>query len=385
MHSSSLTLSPGKVSISNYHSVETLKCSHRRIYFYNCQKKGSLLDIKGSVFRPHRMHSHHSHSGDYVSHASDSLDSIVELAASKGFEIFCLTEHMPRLDAKFIYPEESDKNYSVDHLSGDFARYLQHAERLQNQYNSHSSNAQKHGMKLIIGFEVEGIDESHISYAKGLLLQNKVINMTVGSVHFVHQIPIDFSPEQWLEAREATKEKTTRALFRDYFELQYKVITGLKPQVVGHFDLIRLLQPKDEVDPETGKLVKDIDIEKEWPEVWTLIVRNIQEVASYGGLFELNSSAIRKGWDTPYPKKDISKAIIEHGEARFCLSDDSHGLKQVGLNFHKTWKYVTDDLQLEWIYRLDLDENNQTIVKKEAVKKLSESDFWKQYEVVEGV
>ncbi|KAK6463357.1 histidinolphosphatase [Scheffersomyces coipomensis] len=318
------------------------------------------------------VHSHHSHSGDYVSHAVDSLDSIVELASKKGFKIFCLTEHMPRLDAKFLYPEELDKNYTTRELDNDFERYLVHASKIKKEYNS------KDGLKILIGFEVEGIDEDHIAFAQKILKNNPIIDMCVGSVHNVHQIPIDFDREKWIEARNVTKEKTTRALYRDYFELQGKVITSLKPPVVGHFDLIRLFEDLEEVDSTTGKKIKDIDLKSDWPEVWDIVIKNIEEIKSYGGLIEVNSAALRKGWSTPYPKKDIADAIISHGDGRFCLSDDSHGLKQVGLNFHKTWNYLKNDLSLEYIYHLDLDEHGKTIVMKEAISTLDESTFWKQ-------
>ena len=50
--------------------------------------------------------SHHSHSGQFCpGHAKDSLEQVIQLAIAKGFEVFCLTEHMPRDEVDF-YPEE---------------------------------------------------------------------------------------------------------------------------------------------------------------------------------------------------------------------------------------------------------------------------------------
>lgn len=315
------------------------------------------------------MHTHHSHSGDYVSHAVDTLDDMVEVYYKKGFQIVCLTEHMPRLDNRFLYPEEIDKSYTIDNLNGDFTGYLNHARDLQLRYANNNSR----NMKIIIGFEVEGINTDHINYSKELL--NKV-QMSVGSVHFVNEIPIDFNKELWLKARESTKSNTIRELYHDYFELQYKVITQLKPTVVGHFDLIRLLQPEDEVDPTTGKATKDVNLEIDWPDIWQLIIRNIKFVKLYGGLFELNSSALRKGWKTPYPKRDIANAIIKYGDSRFCLSDDAHSLSQIGIFYSKAWDYVKS-LGLESIYHLDLDDHEKIVIKSKSVKELDNSSFWK--------
>ncbi|EMG47572.1 hypothetical protein G210_2025 [Candida maltosa Xu316] len=308
------------------------------------------------------MHTHHSHSGDYVSHAVDSLDDMVKLYHEKGFSVVCLTEHMPRLQNRFLYPEEIEKSYTVDNLNLDFNKFLQHAYDLQSKYKD---------MKIIVGFEVEGINADHIEFSRKLLDK---VQMSVGSVHFVNEIPIDFSKELWLEARESTEEKTTRALYRDYFELQYKVISTLKPTVVGHFDLIRLLEPEDDFDVTTGKLTRDVNLKTDWPEIWDLIIRNIRYVESYGGLFELNSSAIRKGWDTSYPKKDIADAIIEYGGARFCLSDDAHALTQVGLNYDKTWKYIKS-LGLTKLYHLDIQED-KAIIDCTFIDELEKSTFW---------
>lgn len=317
------------------------------------------------------MHSHHSHSGDYVSHAVDSLVSVVNCAIEKGFTHFCLTEHMPRLNNKYLYPEEKEKNYTFEDLIEVFKKYLVHAYKLQQEHRL------KGDIILLIGFEVEGVEELHIAYAKQLLKENPIINMCVGSVHHVHGIPIDFSAELWLQARSKTSNNTTRALYRDYFELQKKVINEIQPNVIGHFDLIRLFQPLDEIDPTTKKHITEIDLKEDWPEVWELVIENIEKVNSYGGLFELNSSAIRKGWKTPYPQKDFALTIKELG-GKFCLSDDSHGTKQVGLNYHKVWDYVKE-LELDSVYYLDLDNNNSAIVKEFEVSSNDNSPFWNSY------
>lgn len=322
--------------------------------------------------RTDKMHSHHSHSGDYVSHAKDKLDDIVALAAKKGFTIFCLTEHMPRLEDRFLYPEEIDKRYTVEHLNEDFANYLDHACALQQKYNASLD------MKILVGFEVEGIDDDHIERAVDILHQDHRINMSVGSVHYVNQIPIDFDRAQWLDARNSIPERTTRALYHAFFELQFKVIQRIHPNVIGHFDLIRLFQPHEEIDPTTNKRTGDIVLETDWPEVWHLVTRNIQYAASYGALFELNSAAFRKGWLCPYPQLDICNAIKQYGGARFCLLDDSHGLDQVGLNYSRMWSFIKNELKLDIIYHLALDGDGHVVVEQKLVTQLDKLEFWQQ-------
>lgn len=317
------------------------------------------------------MHSHHSHSGDYISHADGSLERMVTTAKEKGFTHFCLTEHMPRLSDDYLYPEEIDKKYSKDDLATNFKNYLKHAREIQSRENADGP------MKILVGYEVEGIDDEHIEAAKTYSSQT---DMCVGSVHYVNRIPIDFNAELWLKARESAGG-TSRQLYAAYFELQYNVIKSLQPMVIGHFDLIRLFDAKD-TDPTTGKLYDQRDIQSDWPEVWTLIERNIKHVVSYGGLFEINGAAIRKGWPCPYPQLDIARAILRHG-GKFCLSDDSHSYGQIGLNFHLVWEYVVKTLKLETIYHLDLSNDGTTVVVGDDVRILSASSFWDQYNKID--
>ncbi|WLF81512.1 hypothetical protein PVL30_005309 [Lodderomyces elongisporus] len=312
------------------------------------------------------MHTHHSHSGDYISHAHDSLNDMVNRYIAMGFHTVCLTEHMPRLDDKFLYPEELEKQYTENHLQDDFSRYLTHAKKLQLQH--------KDVLNIIVGLEIEGINKAHIEYAASLM-QDPSIEVTVGSIHHVHEIPIDFSTDLWLKAKSVSTNGLTRSLYKSYFDLQGQVL-DLKPTIVGHFDLIRLCQPVDDFDETTKQPTSEVNIAKDWPEVWEVVEQNVQKVVSYGGLFELNSSAIRKGWDTPYPKQDITQLIIKNG-GKFCFSDDAHACSQVGLNYEKVLAYI-EKLNIKEIYYL---ESNDGVVAPVAVnvEELKASSFWNQY------
>lgn len=105
------------------------------------------------------MHSHHSHSGDYISHAEGQLEEMVLTAKKNGFTHFCLTEHMPRLDDMYLYPEEIDKKYTKLDLGENFERYLAHARKIQARENALGD------IKILVGYEVEGIDDAHIEAA----------------------------------------------------------------------------------------------------------------------------------------------------------------------------------------------------------------------------
>lgn len=73
------------------------------------------------------------------------------------------------------------------------------------------------------------------------------------------------------------------------------MLRALKPRIVGHFDLIRLMSE----DP--GRDVR------QWEGVWQKIRRNLEYAAEIGAWLECNSAALRKGLDEPYPGRIISE------------------------------------------------------------------------------
>jgi histidinol-phosphatase (PHP family) len=76
------------------------------------------------------------------------------------------------------------------------------------------------------------------------------------------------------------------------------MLQAVKPPVVGHFDLIRLLSD----DPNASF--------RRWDGVWSKIEQNLEAISSYGGVLEINSSALRKGMDEPYPSMEICKVSL---------------------------------------------------------------------------
>ena len=128
------------------------------------------------------------------------------------------------------------------------------------------------------------------------LLRKYQLHVFIGSVHHVHTIPIDYDRKLYVDAREKAGGIDER-LFEDYFDLQYEMLKGLKPPIVGHFDLIRLMS--DNPDTVFSRLAV----------VWQKILRNLEFIAGYGGVIELNSAALRKGMKEPYPTAEICKVL----------------------------------------------------------------------------
>jgi histidinol-phosphatase (PHP family) len=142
-------------------------------------------------------------------------------------------------------------------------------------------------LHILIGFESEFIRPSTVQLVQGIL-DRYTFDFFIGSVHHMHTIPIDFDRAMYEQARDKAGG-TDEKLFENYFDSQFKMLHVLRPPVVGHFDLIRLLS--DHRDTAF----------KDMPHVWEKMQRNLEFIASYGGRLELNSAGLRKGLAEPYP------------------------------------------------------------------------------------
>lgn len=276
----------------------------------------------------------HSHSGQFCpGHAKDSLEDIIQTAISKGMQTFAVTEHMARSHDTDRYPEEVSPSPSshffytkplqieADHtiplLRTRHEAFIIEADRLRKLYADQ--------IKILIGFEAEWIRPSYAPLIEELAA-NPHVDYFIGSVHHVHEIPIDYDAGFYEKARRAAGGTDGR-LFEDYFDAQFEMLTVLKPRVVGHFDLIRLLSDEPDRDLRSMK------------GVWEKVVRNLRVVVRQGGLLEINSSALRKGLKEPYPGRTVCEEFVKMG-GNFTLSDDSHGASQVGTNFMRAFEYL---------------------------------------------
>ncbi|KAF2877456.1 histidinol-phosphatase [Massariosphaeria phaeospora] len=305
-------------------------------------------------------YSHHSHSGQFCGHAKNTLEEVVQAAIAKGFHTFALTEHIPRHLEDF-YPEE-DKTHTEETLVRLFDDFTVEAARLRGLYSAQ--------INILIGFESEWIRPTTLTIIRDLLARY-TFDFFMGSVHHTHTIPIDFDKATYEKAREKAGG-TDERLFEDYFDSQYEMLQALNPPVVGHFDLIRLLS--DAPDAEFKQLGG----------VWKRIQRNLEYISSYGGILELNSSALRKGLAQPYPCLPICQMFLGMG-GRFAMSDDSHGIDQIGTNYARLLAFI-HQAGIKQIYFAE-----PTIPKQDtrfpnasfssiAVETLTQLPFWEKHQ-----
>ncbi|KAI1089577.1 histidinol-phosphatase [Rostrohypoxylon terebratum] len=262
----------------------------------------------------------HSHSGQFCpGHAKDQLEDIIKHAISLGYTTMGLTEHMPRDSLEDLYPEElDDPETSLAALFPRHDAYLHEAQRLQTLYAPQ--------IHILIGFEGEWLRPSYRALISTLSAHPRV-DYFIGSLHHINSIPIDYDATYYARAV-ASAGGTERDAYARYYDQQHEMLQALRPRVVGHFDLVRLLSS----DPDRA-------VRADWPDVWARVARNLAYVASYGGWLECNSSALRKGLPEPYPSREIAEEWLRLG-GKFTLSDDSHGIAQVGTNYGRALDYL---------------------------------------------
>lgn len=273
---------------------------------------------------PQLVSVHGGHSGEFCSHARDTLEEVVDAYARKGFAWVGITEHMPAVSDELVPPEERAAGLDAQAMYDRFEEYIARCRELKARYAD--------TLPIYVGFETE-VCTGSVRFVKRLI-ERFAPDYLVGSVHHVSDVCIDSSPE--LYARVAKSCGGVDALYCLYFDHQRDLIESLKPSVIGHFDLIRLLDP-------------DYRHRFARPAIQRRIVANLRKIAKLGLILDFNVRALAKGQHEPYVSRPILQEARSQGIA-LVPGDDSHGVESVGqhckegiallqrLGFDTNWK-----------------------------------------------
>ena len=256
-----------------------------------------------------RISLHGGHSGQYCDHARDMLADIVAAYFGAGFECVGLTEHMPPMDDAWLYPDEVALGRSAGWMEARFALYVAEARALVREY--------KDRMRILVGMESEWYPGCE-TWVKELREYHSLAYV-VGSVHHVHGVCFDFSREAYTQA--VTGCGGVAELYAAYFDAQYEMMLAIRPEVVGHFDLIRLH------DPHYLQTLAN-------PGVWARVLRNLEWMRLAGALLDVNARALLKGQSEPYVCAPILDAAANLGIGA-AYGDDSHGVTDVGFGLER--------------------------------------------------
>ncbi len=271
---------------------------------------------------------HGGHSSDYCDHAQSTLREMLQAAVDAGYHSFGVSEHAPRGEERFLYPNELEMGWTLVKTIQDFETYCADLPVIASEFAGK--------LTVVRGFEAEVIPSvDYVSRMKGYRARTlpdgtPLFEFIVGSVHYVNEIQIDGEPEEW--QRSAAFAGGAENLAVAYYETITRMVNALQPDVVGHLDLVKRNVVLAGVDPEL--LLTD--------RVKSAARETIQEVKAQNGILDLNTAGWRKGLGEPYPAPWIMEIANEYG-VPFCFGDDSHNTSHVGAGITEARAYLLEN------------------------------------------
>lgn len=253
-----------------------------------------------------RVSIHGGHSGQFCNHAQNTLEEMVRAYIDHGYAWVGITEHMPPCADEFLYPEEHRAGLTAALMERRFDGYMAEARRLQRAYADR--------IEILVGFETEATTGA-IDFARQLMARHAP-DYVVGSVHHIADIPFDYSADMY--SRAVAAAGGIKELYCRYFDRQHDLIERLEPQVVGHFDLIRLFDPRYR---------RHLML----PDVQARIRRNLTLIRQLDLILDYNVASLKKGATEPYLSRTILEQALELG-IPVVPGDDAHSVSTVGLH-----------------------------------------------------
>ena len=272
-----------------------------------------------------RVSLHGGHSGEFCDHAVGTLREMIQAAVVAGYHTFGVSEHVPRAEKRFMYSEELAMGWDLKKVMTDFERYIASLDPLVEEFRDQ--------IVLLRGFEGEVVPSNN--YVE--LMQNyrarklpdgaPVFDYFVGSVHYVDELQIDGKPEKFAKAVEHFGSLENLAI--RYYETVAEMIVALKPDVVGHLDLVKKNVVKvglNLADLQTSRVVRAAE-------------RALEAALASNSILDLNTAGWRKGLGEPYPAPWLVKRANDMG-IPFCFGDDSHKVSEVGAGIDDARGYL---------------------------------------------
>ena len=265
-----------------------------------------------------RVSMHGGHSGTYCDHAVSSLREVVEAAVAAGMVSYGLSEHAPRLGARYLYPEEVRRGWTVETTNALFRAYFAEARALQEEFADR--------IRLWVGFESEVVpSEGWLEVMEGWKQAYRP-DFVVGSVHHLDDRSLDGPREEFRRSVDTLGGLERAALA--YYAAVSDMVERLRPDVVAHLDLVR----------RNGVMLGDVETRAVRDVVGDLLER----MASMGDdapVIDVNLAGWRKGLGGPYPSRWIVRRASALG-LRFVFGDDSHGPQEVGARLDEGRAYL---------------------------------------------
>ncbi len=224
------------------------------------------------------------HTHTLYSDGKQSVRENIESAIEKGMVSIGFSDHSyTDFDLSYCIPGEK------------LGQYISEVRRLGEEYSDR--------IEVYLGYELDGF---------ATMDNRELYDYTIGDVHYVRSFDglkdVDHSPANYLENVNTFFGGDHMAFAKAYYDAYAERIPIIRPDVLGHFDLVTKFGYIDESSPKYRKMALEaLDV--------SLDVCNI---------IEMNTGAISRGYRRePYPAIFLLDHIKERG-AKIMLSSDSH-------------------------------------------------------------
>ena len=235
----------------------------------------------------------HNHTA-LCNHADGTIDEFIQKAIQQKIDIFGFSDHSPM---------EFDKKYRMKY--DDIEIYESNLKYYKKKY--------KDDIEILIGYEVD--------FIKGFIEQDIIeaeVDYLIGSVHFLDNWGFD-NPEFIAEY----KNRDIDEVYKEYFKKITEMADSGLFDIVGHLDLIKVFNFLP---------TKDIKI---------LIKESLEAIKDNNMVVEINSAGFRKPINEQYPSKEIIELCYKN-DIPITFGSDAHRVEEIGLNYEKSLKLVTD-------------------------------------------
>ena len=185
--------------------------------------------------------------------------------------------------------------------------YIREIRRLQEKYADQ--------IELYLGLECDGFTQ---------LENREFYDYIIGDCHYVKigndYFAVDESKAEQQETIQNHFSGDATAYARAYFDTYVDSILRVRPDILGHFDLLTKFSLFDESSPAYRKAALDA------------LSASLQVTP----LIEMNTGAMsRKAKDTPYPAPFLLKEILAQG-GKIILNSDSHDKEHLDFYFNES-------------------------------------------------
>lgn len=252
-----------------------------------------------------------SHTHSTYSDGASTLAQTIEAARRLGFCSLGFSEHASQgFDTFYCMTEDGQREY------------FRELRAMRERYND---------IRIWAGLELDyEADAEHTSAARANA------DYIIGSTHYIKLdfmggcVAADGDAATLIRYAEAVYGGDLLRVAREYFDKHVRATLAFKPQIIGHFDLIR----------KNEKTLSSLDVNG--AAYRRLALDALERVYPSGAVLEVNTGGMARGYmDTPYPTLELLGAWREMG-GRVTINSDCHNASLLDFAFDKAIALIRD-------------------------------------------